>query len=178
MTFPARGTWIEMPMQSLSGSSMQTFPARGTWIEIDSRGCRQPCQRDVPRKGNVDRNYLVHAPWSRSTKTFPARGTWIEIPCPLWRLRRWATFPARGTWIEMLLRHLFLIAQCDVPRKGNVDRNGSSSRSSKCVSETFPARGTWIEIYLPPSPDRAKLRDVPRKGNVDRNVPCDYIIIL
>ena len=57
--------------------------------------------RDVPRKGNVDRNriWLVFRVWF--IPTFPARGTWIEIV-------RWVYSPPDVR---------------DVPRKGNVDRN-------------------------------------------------------
>ena len=56
---------------------------------------------DVPRKGNVDRNFL-------------RRGT--EIPAK-------ETFPARGTWIEMRKSGKEAATTWDVPRKGNVDRN-------------------------------------------------------
>ena len=33
-----------------------TFPARGTWIEMGKPGADIPQTPDVPRKGNVDRN--------------------------------------------------------------------------------------------------------------------------
>ncbi len=33
-----------------------TFPARGTWIEIIRAWNRRETRLDVPRKGNVDRN--------------------------------------------------------------------------------------------------------------------------
>ena len=36
-----------------------TFPARGTWIEIHWRRADADSKRDVPRKGNVDRNARV-----------------------------------------------------------------------------------------------------------------------
>ena len=36
----------------------------------------------------------------------------------------------------------------DVPRKGNVDRNLSSTASATKSFLTFPARGTWIEMPL------------------------------
>ena len=57
--------------------------------------------RDVPRKGNVDRNITAAA-----LRALP-RGT----------------FPARGTWIEMLTSVSEETGLPDVPRKGNVDRN-------------------------------------------------------
>ena len=79
-----------------------TFPARGTWIEIHvSRSIIGLCF-DVPRKGNVDRNLAFPGALRRAGKTFPARGTWIEIGSPVgrpWVSRE--TFPARGTWIEI-----------------------------------------------------------------------------
>ena len=34
---------------------------------------------DVPRKGNVDRNTVCRIPMTSATQTFPARGTWIEM---------------------------------------------------------------------------------------------------
>ena len=80
MTFPARGTWIEMsPYISAAASMLRTFPARGTWIEIEVVPVIEIIMIDVPRKGNVDRNGLTPpvAGWTQAT--FPARGTWIEI---------------------------------------------------------------------------------------------------
>ena len=57
MTFPARGTWIEISGAYCSlYTHLPTFPARGTWIEMLSE-------------------YEVVG----SCRTFPARGTWIEI---------------------------------------------------------------------------------------------------
>ena len=61
---------------------------------------------DVPRKGNVDRNYDGRQP----------------------ELERGETFPARGTWIEMLCAINADFKQADVPRKGNVDRNMATWR--------------------------------------------------
>ena len=63
---------------------------------------------------------------------------------------------------------------CDVPRKGNVDRNAELRQSAAGRSKTFPARGTWIEISVSVSSPGTSI-DVPRKGNVDRNPsPRDY----
>ena len=36
--------------------------------------------------------------------------------------------------------------KCDVPRKGNVDRNEIANDMSAVLKATFPARGTWIEM--------------------------------
>ena len=104
--------------------------------------------RDVPRKGNVDRNIAPqHVAYSLS-RTFPARGTWIEICSYQGRLSGGdETFPARGTWIEIKYKNLLGSTRPDVPRKGNVDRNEHS------------------RLVL-----GFNLQDVPRKGNVDRNV--------
>ena len=41
---------------------------------------------DVPRKGNVDRNINVHLPLKGDNVTFPARGTWIEMFCMVSRI--------------------------------------------------------------------------------------------
>ena len=57
VTFPARGTWIEIRIVDTPlAAAGWTFPARGTWIEISGRRRRTCHPRDVPRKGNVDRN--------------------------------------------------------------------------------------------------------------------------
>ena len=103
-TFPARGTWIEIPTLSLNLNkggadvprkgnvdrngltengdieSLVTFPARGTWIEIIRAWNRRETRLDVPRKGNVDRNFPLALRWLTVWRTFPARGTWIEMP--------------------------------------------------------------------------------------------------
>ena len=56
-----------------------TFPARGTWIEILMSTHAPLSESDVPRKGNVDRNKEVQQDAQTLLKTFPARGTWIEM---------------------------------------------------------------------------------------------------
>ena len=56
MTFPARGTWIEIKMRRATSYPFATFPARGTWIEIIIGDVGGENVVDVPRKGNVDRN--------------------------------------------------------------------------------------------------------------------------
>ena len=57
-----------------------TFPARGTWIEISVMLMNVHGWGDVPRKGNVDRNSGVPCKAVGASATFPARGTWIEMP--------------------------------------------------------------------------------------------------
>ena len=54
VSFPARGTWIEMPENQYDYTTSESFPARGTWIEINPAA--PPCKpiAVVPRKGNVD----------------------------------------------------------------------------------------------------------------------------
>ena len=60
-----------------------TFPARGTWIEIVAKTSWKTIITDVPRKGNVDRNSSGRPRERYPAVTFPARGTWIEIRIPL-----------------------------------------------------------------------------------------------
>ncbi|CAB1255825.1 protein of unknown function [Ruminococcaceae bacterium BL-6] len=36
MSFPSRGTWIEMQITVSAGRPLASFPSRGTWIEIQS----------------------------------------------------------------------------------------------------------------------------------------------
>ena len=56
-----------------------TFPARGTWIEISYHTDGGLASTDVPRKGNVDRNSAGSERLPHCQSTFPARGTWIEM---------------------------------------------------------------------------------------------------
>ncbi len=127
--------------------SLPTFPARGTWIEIHVVAHVVGRHKDVPRKGNVDRNFVLALIRFRNGMTFPARGTWIEILLlPTDYKCDTETFPARGTWIEIWRRSYSKQSSTDVPRKGNVDRNA-----------------------LPTLDEVSAYRDVPRKGNVDRN---------
>ena len=106
--------------------------------------------RDVPRKGNVDRNEGQYKTVVIDTWTFPARGTWIEMSLTIYTLKLYiGTFPARGTWIEMIFPPTPFCRWLDVPRKGNVDRNSSTSALICQSARTFPARGTWIEIAPP-----------------------------
>ena len=59
--------------------ALMTFPARGTWIEMLHPDHRVNAVVDVPRKGNVDRNVMCDKCGRQTSRTFPARGTWIEI---------------------------------------------------------------------------------------------------
>ena len=54
--------------------------------------------------------------------------------------------PARGTWIEMPLVETVVLNCSVVPRKGDVDRNGSRWLTYHYPFWSSPARGTWIEI--------------------------------
>ena len=73
---------------------------------------------DVPRKGNVDRNSLTPAAWTKTRRTFPARGTWIEI----------------------IFAPPYASYETDVPRKGNVDRN-SAFRSAEGMAPRRSPQG-------------------------------------
>ena len=43
-----------------------TFPARGTWIEIQALPAKTMTNKDVPRKGNVDRNNADMIQWDKA----------------------------------------------------------------------------------------------------------------
>ena len=53
-SFPARGTWIEINACLSTGNTGASFPARGTWIEMDGAADAEKGLDVVPRKGNVD----------------------------------------------------------------------------------------------------------------------------
>ena len=80
MTFPARGTWIEIRLSPLPPTPRVDVPRKGNVDRNVTDNLPTILQSgDVPRKGNVDRNLACRArPWAR-LRTFPARGTWIEI---------------------------------------------------------------------------------------------------
>ena len=83
--------------------------------------------KDVPRKGNVDRNAASWSPRRASRTTFPARGTWIEIGAFPTLEDAIADVPRKGN----VDRNTPLFSNPgnthDVPRKGNVDRNSRSA---------------------------------------------------
>ena len=51
-----------------------TFPARGTWIEITLRARAYYQKPDVPRKGNVDRNNNDDAAIDEAKNDVPRKG--------------------------------------------------------------------------------------------------------
>ena len=74
-TFPARGTWIEIPIYTTATrGGCWTFPARGTWIEIPAITIRRLRRTDVPRKGNVDRNSTADAVSGLYSPDVPRKG--------------------------------------------------------------------------------------------------------
>ena len=79
VTFPARGTWIEIYMIEHNLLLCDDVPCKGNVDRnLYPRGLRN-AQRDVPLKGNVDRNCSLSECVVQALLTFPARGTWIEI---------------------------------------------------------------------------------------------------
>ena len=56
-----------MAVDPAFGGGDLTFPARGTWIEMFAKICLYSGLRDVPRKGNVDRN----TGWGCASADFP-----------------------------------------------------------------------------------------------------------
>mgnify|MGYP000930043600 CR=1 FL=1 len=53
-SFPARGTWIEIILRNSSFIRLLSFPARGTWIEMLVTVAIPAALAVVPREGNVD----------------------------------------------------------------------------------------------------------------------------
>ena len=153
-----------MPNRILKES--MTFPARGTWIEISVRGCQWTRPRDVPRKGNVDRNDYIAAaepdPEGRSPQgerrigaTFPPR------PGPFL-----STFPLRGTSPHKIRRRSAgLRISIHVPLAGNVIFPAAASHSC----EHFYPRSPCGERRASGIDSRAKSTisiHVPLAGNV------------
>ena len=86
-----------MAVDPAFGGGDLTFPARGTWIEITEGRERSYLHLDVPRKGNVDRNCRYSRDkCNLNRRTFPARGTWIEISCMRTRSSCSGDVPRKG----------------------------------------------------------------------------------
>ena len=172
-------------------TSEKSSPARGTWIEILMQTGITHGPLVVPRKGDVDRNIDAGTLTANIIRSSPARGTWIEIRSTPVSGRQSSSSPARGTWIEIHPAQCTYHTSPVVPRKGDVDRNikcalgladrflssparGTwiemrSTRTSKCrCGPSSPARGTWIEI-VNGLKSIYEVYVVPRKGDVDRN---------
>ena len=108
----------------MDGMLVPTFPARGTWIEIPAITIRRLRRTDVPRKGNVDRNSTADAVSGLYSPDVPRKGNVDRNVRRAGGARLGSlTFPARGTWIEMFTRSAAGKPEIDVPHKGNVDRN-------------------------------------------------------
>ena len=57
LTFPARGTWIEITVSAPPPLTALDVPRKGNVDRNNSRSLyNYDLQEDVPRKGNVDRN--------------------------------------------------------------------------------------------------------------------------
>ena len=56
-----------------------SYPARGTWIEMLKGDTMEYMHEVVPRTGYVDRNVLFGGYGYGGFGSYPARGTWIEI---------------------------------------------------------------------------------------------------
>ena len=148
-SFPAMGTWIEIPISFPPNELPATsFPAMGTWIEIVCTFCTFPPPSVVPCNGNVDWNsqyYAAAGKFIRRRSLQWERG--LKYPCRCWVNYNAQSFPAMGTWIE--IRHW--------------------SGSGCWQSASFPAMGTWIEI-MASALDGLSVTVVPCNGNVDWNV--------
>ena len=72
---PRKGN-VDRNMRAREGSnpSFRTFPARGTWIEIPAITIRRLRRTDVPRKGNVDRNSTADAVSGLYSPDVPRKG--------------------------------------------------------------------------------------------------------
>ena len=145
----------------------------------------------VPRKGDVDRNFLIFIKHSRTIRSSPARGTWIEISATYTATAQPYVVPRKGDVDRNISFLKTSIATTVVPRKGDVDRNSADLKTSfitpvvprkgdvdrndaaldtlGSVGASSPARGTWIEILRGPGIQPCGTV-VPRKGDVDRNM--------
>ena len=99
------------------------------------------CDRVVPRKGDVDRNFVGDAFPGRSARSSPARGTWIEMILPVCTNTAAESSPARGTWIEISMRAAARSTRPVVPRKGDVDRNPADEAGTNALTSRPPQGG-------------------------------------
>ena len=123
-SFPAMGTWIEMPLSA------------GWGLDVESRSLQW--ERGLKFLHQLGQSLLY--------PSFPAMGTWIEMILNGIRRERFSSFPAMGTWIEIFTNSLYL---SNSPSRSLQWERGLKSRSLSAVFESsgsFPAMGTWIEI--------------------------------
>ena len=101
-TFPARGTWIEIPPRRRRHISPVDVPRKGNVDRNERERLPTVPLSDVPRKGNVDRNFY-HKKGARSKNCdVPRKGNVDRNSnVGLYKLFVLRTFPARGTWIEI-----------------------------------------------------------------------------
>ena len=150
LSFPAMGTWIEIPPCLYPLSPEGSFPAMGTWIEITVLIMFLMMDTVVPCNGNVDWNSRPGSPppscycrslqWERGLKYIRLAGTEHVSQ----------SFPAMGTWIEIFCARRPKTTGRVVPCNGNVDWNICESICVSVRIPSFPAMGTWIEISLIP----------------------------
>ena len=77
--------------------SLPTFPARGTWIEMPMGMPAMEVSADVPRKGNVDRNRGTTVGFEMMAGDVPRKGNVDRnIPAPSNGLQRPADVPRKG----------------------------------------------------------------------------------
>ena len=146
LSFPLRGTWIEISI-GLSGTiASWSFPLRGTWIEILIFLSCDNVGSVVPFAGNVDWNRslsgdLVYNP-CRSLCGERGLKSYIDMnDCTQLK-----SFPLRGTWIEIQVNVETPCLTVVVPFAGNVDWNHNQHDPCIKIFSSFPLRGTWIEI--------------------------------
>ena len=83
-SYPARGTWMEMPLPGVPEIQNHVVPRTG-YVDRNSMLTSYVvlAEHVVPRTGYVDRNATAALAAATPAASYPARGTWIEMQCAI-----------------------------------------------------------------------------------------------
>ena len=102
LSLSARRAWIEIAVDSASGTLSESLSARRAWIEIWWLRCWQLAARVALRKESVDRNDFPIVPVELTTLSLSARRAWIEMFLSMGLDGRFKlSLSARRAWIEI-----------------------------------------------------------------------------
>ena len=126
LSYPTRGTWVEIIISHNNENVNKSYPTRGTWVEI-----------------------LIKIFFSLYVTSYPTRGTWVEIGSIDIKYRIPFVVPHTGyvSWNC----YLFLCHPCPLSRTphGVRELKFKISAATALASSSYPTRGTWVEILLP-----------------------------
>ena len=170
MSYPTRGTWVEIGMtpglilapgrtphgvRELKSflsviviKSVLSYPTRGTWVEIPLAPSGYKSALSYPTRGTWVEISLIQA-ISSFTRSYPTRGTWVEIFIGIPPIPPQHVVPHTGyvSWNEREVGHSCINGV--VPHTGYVSWNFRAFNGFCDWIRSYPTRGTWVEIIYP-----------------------------